>query len=97
MAQTGVVKFFNGERGYGFIKPDDGGRDVFVHITAAEQAAEAALGEGRTFFEAVNCFLHDHSEERPRFGTRLRITSSVRSQPGWSEIEVRWKQKNGGL
>jgi cold shock CspA family protein len=38
MAMTGVVKFFNAERGYGFIKPDDGGRDVFVHITAVERA-----------------------------------------------------------
>jgi len=38
MAMTGIVKFFNGERGYGFIKPDDGGRDVFVHITAVERA-----------------------------------------------------------
>ena len=38
MAMTGTVKFFNGERGYGFIKPDDGGRDVFVDITAVERA-----------------------------------------------------------
>jgi CspA family cold shock protein len=47
MAQTGVVKFFNGERGYGFIKPDDGGRDVFVHITAVEQAGLKSLSEGQ--------------------------------------------------
>jgi CspA family cold shock protein len=47
MAQQGVVKFFNGERGYGFIKPDDGGRDVFVHITAVEQAGLKALNEGQ--------------------------------------------------
>src|SRR3569623_3139513 len=47
MAMTGTVKFFNGERGYGFIKPDDGGRDVFVHITAVEQAGLRELSEGQ--------------------------------------------------
>ena len=47
MAMSGVVKFFNGERGYGFIKPDDGGRDVFVHITAVEQAGMKSLNEGQ--------------------------------------------------
>lgn len=47
MAQVGTVKFFNGERGYGFIKPDDGGRDVFVHITAVESAGIKVLNEGQ--------------------------------------------------
>jgi CspA family cold shock protein len=47
MAMNGVVKFFNGERGYGFIKPDDGGRDVFVHITAVERAGLKSLNEGQ--------------------------------------------------
>jgi cold shock protein len=47
MSMTGTVKFFNGERGYGFIKPDDGGRDVFVHITAVERAGLKDLTEGQ--------------------------------------------------
>jgi CspA family cold shock protein len=47
MAMAGTVKFFNAERGYGFIKPDDGGRDVFVHITAVERAGMKALAEGQ--------------------------------------------------
>jgi CspA family cold shock protein len=47
MAMAGTVKFFNAERGYGFIKPDDGGRDVFVHITAVERAGLKALTEGQ--------------------------------------------------
>jgi cold shock protein len=47
MAMSGTVKFFNTERGYGFIKPDDGGRDVFVHITAVERAGLKSLNEGQ--------------------------------------------------
>jgi CspA family cold shock protein len=47
MPQTGTVKFFNGERGYGFITPDDGARDVFVHVTAVEQAGLKTLTEGQ--------------------------------------------------
>jgi CspA family cold shock protein len=47
MAMTGTVKFFNAERGYGFIKPDDGGADVFVHVTAVERAGLKALNEGQ--------------------------------------------------
>ena len=47
MSMTGRVKFFNGERGYGFIKPDDGGHDVFVHISAVERAGLMELaGKG---------------------------------------------------
>ena len=47
MAQQGIVKFFNAEKGYGFNKPDDGGRDIFVHITAVEQAGMTTLAEGQ--------------------------------------------------
>ncbi len=52
MSQQGTVTFFKAERGYGFIKPDDGGRDIFVHITAVERADLNSLNEGqRVIFE----------------------------------------------
>ncbi|HEY0235579.1 MAG TPA: cold-shock protein [Afipia sp.] len=52
MAMSGTVKFFNAERGYGFIKPDNAGPDVFVHITAVERAGLKTLNEGqRVTFE----------------------------------------------
>jgi CspA family cold shock protein len=47
MAMTGTVRFFNGVRGYGFIKPDDGGSDVFVHISAVERAGLNYLTAGQ--------------------------------------------------
>ena len=42
----GTVKWFNATKGYGFIQPDDGGSDVFVHISAVERAGMSALNEG---------------------------------------------------
>jgi CspA family cold shock protein len=44
---TGTVKFFNTQTGYGFIQPDDGSKDVFVHITAVERAGMRSLNEGQ--------------------------------------------------
>jgi CspA family cold shock protein len=44
---TGIVKFYNEQKGFGFIQPDDGGKDVFVHATALERAGMTRLTEGQ--------------------------------------------------
>ncbi len=44
---TGTVKWFNNQKGFGFIQPNDGGNDVFVHISAVERAGLSGLGEGQ--------------------------------------------------
>jgi CspA family cold shock protein len=44
---TGTVKWFNGQKGFGFIQPDEGGNDVFVHISAVERAGLGGLHEGQ--------------------------------------------------
>ena len=51
---TGTVKWFNSQKGFGFIQPADGGNDVFVHISAVERAGMSTLNEGqKVSFEVV--------------------------------------------
>lgn len=47
MRQTGTVKFFNAARGFGFITPEGGGKDIFVHISALERSGLSALADGQ--------------------------------------------------
>jgi CspA family cold shock protein len=55
MMATGTVKWFNPTKGYGFIQPQDGGRDVFVHISAIERVGLSSLNEGQTIeYEIVS-------------------------------------------
>ena len=51
---TGTVKWFNTQKGFGFIQPDDGGKDVFVHISAVQRSGMETLNEGQKIsFEVV--------------------------------------------
>jgi cold shock protein len=51
---TGTVKWFNTQKGFGFVQPDDGGKDIFVHISAVEQAGLKGLKDGQKLtFELV--------------------------------------------
>ena len=55
--QNGTVKWFNGQKGFGFITPDEGGPDVFVHISAVERAGLRTLNEGdKITFEFIEGF-----------------------------------------
>ena len=52
---TGTVKWFNATKGFGVIQPDDGGKDVFVHVTAVQRAGLQSLSEGqRVSFDVVD-------------------------------------------
>ncbi len=69
MRVTGTVKFFNAAKGYGFIQPDNGGKDVFVHATALEQAGLRSLNEG----DKVTFVLEDDKRGRGKQAGQIQM------------------------
>ena len=65
---TGIVKWFNSNKGYGFIQPDNGGKDVFVHISAVERAGLSDLREGAKVSYEVVANRGKESAENLRLG-----------------------------
>ena len=65
---TGNVKWFNPTKGYGFIQPDNGGKDVFVHISAVEKAGLSSLNEGAAVSYEVVANRGKESAENLRVG-----------------------------
>jgi CspA family cold shock protein len=66
---AGTVKWFNEQKGYGFIRPDDGSNDVFVHISAVEQAGLRGLNEGQKVTYDV-----ERGRQGKTAATNLKIT-----------------------
>jgi cold shock protein len=70
---TGTVKWFSGQKGYGFIQPDTGGKDVFVHISAVERAGLSGLQDGaKITYDVVPKGIGGKSEGDVREGDRRR-------------------------
>jgi cold shock protein len=65
---TGIVKWFNPSKGFGFIQPDSGGKDVFVHISAVEKAGLSSLNEGAKVSYEVVANRGKESAENLRIG-----------------------------
>jgi CspA family cold shock protein len=65
---TGTVKWFNPSKGFGFIQPDNGGRDVFVHISAVERAGLSSLNEGAKVSYEIVANRGKESAENLRLG-----------------------------
>lgn len=69
MRVTGTVKFFNAAKGFGFIQPADGGKDVFVHATALERAGIRSLNEG----DKVTFVLEDDRKGRGKQAGQVEL------------------------
>ena len=69
MRITGTVKFFNGAKGFGFITPADGSKDVFVHVTALERASLRSLNEG----DKVTFVLEDDRRGRGKQAAQIEM------------------------
>ena len=85
---TGTVKFYNDQKGFGFIQPDDGGKDVFVHATALERAGMRGLVEGqKVSFDTAG--RPPHRQDRRRQHPGGVTSKKVKSKPlHWGGFEV---------
>jgi CspA family cold shock protein len=90
---TGTVKWFNGTKGFGFIQPDDGSTDVFVHISAVERAGLDGLGEGQKV-----SFRQDARQDQRRKSVARELTSAERREPPTDVLGARSESpvRNGG-
>lgn len=75
---VGTVKFFDASKGYGFIQPDDGSKDAFVHITAVERAGMTGLSENQRIS-------YDLAEERPGKLSATNLKAPQESNGGQSD------------
>ena len=66
---TGTVKFFNTSKGYGFVSPEDGSKDVFVHVTALESAGIHGLNEG----DKITFVLEDDQRGRGKQAAQIEL------------------------
>ena len=76
---SGTVKWFNSQKGFGFIQPDDGSKDVFVHISAVERAGLSTLNEGqKVSFDVVTDRKRPHPERSGIFLWRMACQCRAR-------------------
>lgn len=71
MSTTGTVKFFNHSKGFGFITPEDGSKDVFVHITALERSGITKVNEG----DKLTFEIEDDPRGRGKQATNLQVSN----------------------
>src|ERR1700692_3475128 len=90
---TGTVKWFNPTKGYGFIQPQGGGKDVFVHISAVERAGLSTLNEGQTVQYEVTSNRGKESAEKLKVGVPRSIAAAAprRSSRGFASKRRRLK------
>jgi CspA family cold shock protein len=81
---TGIVKWFNATKGFGFIQPDNGGTDVFVHISAVEKAGLSSLNEGAKVSYEEMSSRGKTSAENLRVGTAPLIEARRFTPAGFS-------------
>lgn len=66
---TGTVKFFNHSRGFGFVTPEDGSKDVFIHVTALEKAGISSIDEG----DKITFDIEDDQRGRGKQATNVKL------------------------